>query len=435
MRDYLIFAIVFGLLPFIFKRPVIGVLAFTWLSLMNPHRLTYGAAFDFPFAALVAGVTLIGLAFSKEPKRFPVTNVTVLFIIFTAWITFTTFFALEPKLAWIEWERVMKAFFMVALAMAVLNTEKDIKAFAWVVGLSVAFYGLKGGVFTILSGGVNRVHGPLNSYIADNNDMALALVISVPIIWYLFLNAEKKWLRISLAGVAFFTVVAAVGTYSRGALLAGIAMFVFLWLKGQHKLRTGLALLVILPLILTMMPEQWFDRMQSIGEYKEDASALGRFNAWLFAINVAKNHILGGGFNVFTPGMFFVYAPDPLDPHAAHSIYFRVLGEHGVLGLGIFILFMFFAWRTGTRVQKFCRRKSELKWASDLAGMSQVSLIGFAVGGAFLSLAYFDLYYNIVAILVLMEKLLINKIPQTLQSAAFPSSTSLQDSSGRRSGV
>ena len=59
MRDYVIFGLVFGLLPFIPKRPVVGVLAFAWLSLMNPHRLTYGAAYNFPFAAIVAVVTLV----------------------------------------------------------------------------------------------------------------------------------------------------------------------------------------------------------------------------------------------------------------------------------------------------------------------------------------------------------------------------------------
>ena len=55
----------------------------------------------------------------------------------------------------------------------------------------------------------------------------------------------------------------------------------------------------------------------------------------------------------------------------------------------------------------------ELKWASDLAKMAQVSIIGYAVSGAFLSLAYFDLYYDIIIILVLLEKLLLLKKPMS----------------------
>jgi hypothetical protein len=80
----------------------------------------------------------------------------------------------------------------------------------------------------------------------------------------------------------------------------------------------------------------------------------------------------------------------------------------------IFMLLMVFSWRTGTRILKYCKNRSELKWAADLAAMCQVSIIGFAVGGAFLSLAYFDLYYDIVALLVVLEKYLF-LVPQKVR--------------------
>ena len=49
MRDLFVTLIVLGALPFAFLRPSIGVLTFSWLSYMNPHRLTWGFAYDFPF--------------------------------------------------------------------------------------------------------------------------------------------------------------------------------------------------------------------------------------------------------------------------------------------------------------------------------------------------------------------------------------------------
>jgi hypothetical protein len=42
-------------------------------------------------------------------------------------------------------------------------------------------------------------------------------------------------------------------------------------------------------------------------------------------------------------------------------------------------------------------------WVPLLMNMTQASLVAFAVGGAFLSLAYFDLCYYIVAIVVLVD--------------------------------
>jgi putative inorganic carbon (HCO3(-)) transporter len=411
MRDLVIFAIIFGALPFVFKRPALGALLFTWISLMNPHRLAYGAAYNFQFAAVVAAVTIVSMLISKEPKRFPITPVTVMLLVFYGWMNITSPFALEPVLVWREWDRVTKTFLMVAITLMVINTEKYLKLFVWVVALSLGIYGLKGGIFTIASGGHYRVFGPDGSYIAENNSMALALVVTLPLLWYLRSQVKNKWLSLGLLAVVIFTAVSAMGSYSRGALLGGAAMLLFLWLKSPKKVQTGLAVIGIGVLIACVMPEAWYSRMDTINDYQEDSSALGRINAWQFAINIANSHLLGGGFNVFTPRLFLMYAPDPLGYHVAHSIYFQVLGDQGYIGLFMFLLLMFFSWRTGTRIIKFTANQPELKWASDLAKMAQVSIIGYAVSGAFLSLAYFDLYYDIIIILVLLEKVLILKKP------------------------
>lgn len=422
MRDIIIFTIIFGSLPFILKRPVIGVLMFTWVSLMNPHRLTYGAAYDFPFAALVSGVTVISLLFTREPRRFPFTPVTALLIVLMGWMTLTSFFALEPGLVWMEWDRVMKTLFMILISMLALNTEKDIKMFVWVVGLSLGIYGLKGGIFTVASGGSYKVFGPEGSYIGENNALALALVTTLPIIWYLRSQAQSKWLSIALTIMTVCTVISAVGSYSRGALLGGSGMLFFMWLKSSKKVGTGFGILFVVFLIYAVMPEQWFARMGTIDHYQQDASSMGRINAWHFAVNVAKAHILGGGFNVFSPRMFVVYAPNPFDYHVAHSIYFQVLGDHGFIGLAMYVLLMIFSWRTGSRIVKFCKGKSELEWASDLAKMCQVSIVGYAIGGAFLSLAYYDLYYDIILILVMLDKLLIRKPDKVENKSTMPKS-------------
>jgi probable O-glycosylation ligase (exosortase A-associated) len=418
MRDALVFLAIFSILPFAIRRPAIGVMAFTWLSLMNPHRLTYGAAYSFPFAALIGGVTLLALAIRPVPKKLPVTPLTVTLMLFMAWMTLTTLFAFEPDRAWGEWNRVMKTLFFVLVSMAALNTEKDTRLFALVVTLSLGFYGFKGGVFTLLSGGANRVMGPSDTYITDNNDLALALLTTVPLIWYQHLQAKKRLLRWGLAALALLTMTSVLGSYSRGALLGSGAMLLLLWLKSGNKLRTGMVVLLLVPLVFFLMPDEWFGRMHSIDNYQADASALGRLNSWQFATNVAAHNLMGGGYLTFTPRVFALYAPDPLNIHAPHSIYFQVMGEHGFIGLALFLAFLVLGWRTGSRIIRHCKDKPELKWASDLAAMCQVSLVGYAVGGAFLSLAYFDLLYNIVIIVVLLEKLYILKLAAPAPSKA-----------------
>ncbi|SNS81648.1 probable O-glycosylation ligase, exosortase A-associated [Noviherbaspirillum humi] len=419
MRDLIIFVAIFGSIPFIFKRPAVGVIVFTWISLMNPHRLTYGSAYAFPFAALIAAVTLLSVVFSRQPKQFPLTPVTTILLIFIGWMNFTSLFALEPNLVWVEWERVMKTLFMILIAIAVFHSEKDIKQFTWIVAMSLAFYGLKGGIFTVLSGGSYRVLGPDGSYIAENNSLALALVTILPLVWYLRLQAANKWMKRALTAIVVFTAISAMGSYSRGALLGGAGMMAFLWMKSHKKAQTLIVLVLAVLLICIIMPDQWFARMQSIDDYQKDGSALGRINAWHFAINIATERLVGGGFNVFTPNMFMQYAPDPRDFHVAHSIFFQVLGDHGAIGLVLFVLLMIFSWRTGTRVIRATRDQEELKWANDLAKMCQVSIVGYAISGAFLSLAYYDLYYNIIVILIVLEKAYASK-PNRIASQLHP---------------
>jgi probable O-glycosylation ligase (exosortase A-associated) len=418
MRDVLLTLIIGFLLLQIPKRPEIGVMTFTWLSLMNPHRLTYGFAFSFPWVAAVGGLTLLALMSRSNQVKLPKTALTTVLIMFMVWMSLTTIFAFEQERAWGEWNRVMKTLFFALVTMAALRNEKDTRMFAAVVTFSLAFYGLKGGLFTLLSGGSSRVQGPPGTYITDNNDLALALLTIVPLIWYLHLQAQKRWLRWGFALLAMLTMTAVIGSYSRGALVGSAAMLFFLWLKSRSKLRTGLLVLLVVPLVYLAMPEQWFGRMESIGEYKADSSAMGRVNAWHFATNVASDNIMGGGFLTFTPRMFRMYAPVPTDVHAPHSLYFQVLGEHGFVGLALFLTFLFLSWRTGKRVLRFCKDKPELKWAADLAAMCQVSLIGYCVGGAFLTLAYADLLYDVVIILVLLEKVLILQKPEPARIAA-----------------
>ena len=109
------------------------------------------------------------------------------------------------------------------------------------------------------------------------------------------------------------------------------------------------------------------------------------------------------------------YAPDPLDYHDAHSIYFEVLAEQGYVGLLLFLALWFLGFRTCGKIKKKVQNIEHLKWAGTLATMAQVSLVAYGAGGAFLGLAYFDLPYHILAICVLCQ-LFVNKELNTKSS-------------------
>jgi probable O-glycosylation ligase (exosortase A-associated) len=205
--------------------------------------------------------------------------------------------------------------------------------------------------------------------------------------------------------------LSALGSYSRGALVGILAMLCYLWWKSPKKLLTGGVMLLLLPAAIAFMPAKWSQRMDTIQTYEKDESAMGRINAWKMATNLALDRpLVGGGYDIWNGNIFKRYAPNPDDPHAAHSIYFQALGEHGFVGLALYLGLAFLTVRRCSWIIRQSVKRDDLKWAATLATMVQVSLLGFGVGGAFLSLVYYDVPYYLMALVVCTGDLVENTV-------------------------
>jgi probable O-glycosylation ligase (exosortase A-associated) len=227
----------------------------------------------------------------------------------------------------------------------------------------------------------------------------------IPLIRYLQLRAVHRWAR-RLLGVSIgLCALMALGTHSRGALVGIAAMLALFWWRNGNKALWGGGIVAGGVLALSFMPEEWWSRMQTIRTYDADASALGRLNAWGMAINIANDRVTGGGFSMWTGVVFQKYGPEADRVHAAHSIYFQALGEQGWIGLLLFLSIGVATWLTASDLMKLARIRADLKWAADLGSMVQVSMVGYAVAGAFLSLTWFDLPYNVMVMAVVARRL------------------------------
>lgn len=403
MRDLVLAPIILWLCISAIRHPWIGIMGWTWISLMNPHASTWHLN-SLPVAAAIAVSTLLGTLLTKDRRDFSITPETSLLMAFMLWICITLPFSLVVDDSLMMWNRVMKIDFMVLVSLVLLYSKRHLLVLTWVVVGSIGFYGVKGGLFTLLTGGAYLVWGPTNSFIEGNNELALALIVITPLFRFLQLQTTSKWVRRGITAAIILCVAAALGSHSRGALLALAAMAAALWWYGGRQFGILVGILLILGGALLFLPEHWFSRMNTISDYQSDASALGHINAWWMAWNLASDRFFGGGFSIYDLDVFNRYAPNPTDVHAAHSIYFQVLGEHGFVGLFIFLMLWSLVWRNAGKLRKEAKKVPETKWLSDLGAMCQVSLVGYAVGGAFLSLAYFDLPYNILILIVLARR-------------------------------
>lgn len=410
MRDIGLFLFVFSSLPITVFRPYYGLLLWSWLGYMNPHRLTWGPAFEFPFVQVVALATLAGIVFDRTRKAPRVSFLLVIWFLFLCWMSLTTLTAFNSEAAILEWQRTMKIQIMVAATLLLVNTKERIKWLVIVIAASIGFFGIKGGIFTILTGGQFLVWGPPGTFIEGNNEVAFAILITIPLFRYMQLRTENRKLRLLLGVAMVLMGLSVVGSYSRGAFLGAGAMVFVMALKSPRRKLFVPSLVIAGLLIFSFMPDKWTDRMETIQDYTQDESALGRINAWWFAFRLAKdNPITGGGFQTFSPDLFYRYAPIPEDFHDAHSIYFEVLAEHGFVGLTLFLAMGLGVLLTAGSTIRASKRDPTLEWAGQLAGMLQVSFVGYAVGGAFLGLAYFDLPYHLLALVVLTHGLVREK--------------------------
>jgi len=408
MRDIVLALFIFGTIPFILTRPYIGLLVWSWIGYMNPHKLCYGFAATFPWVQLIAIVTLISFAVSKESKKIPMSAVSVLLFVFLAWTGLTTIFAVEPASAWEKWQETAKIMVMVFVTLMMVKSRQRMDWLVWVIVISIGFFGLKGGVFTILRGGNYHVYGPARSFIADNNDLAQAFCMVLPLMRYLQLQVVKRWQRISMGTLMALTGVATLGTYSRGGLIALVVVGGALILKSRRQVTLVVVLIAVAATAYHFMPAQWLERMDTLHHAEQVNSLQTRIQSWEFATNVAVHRpVLGGGFDVYeNASMWATYGPDGARQRAIHSIYFRVLGEQGFPGLLLFLGLLAASWRSCSKVRAMSKNSPEDKWAFDLAAMLQVSLLAFIVAGAATTSSYFDLSFQLMAMCALLKHIL-----------------------------
>ena len=158
------------------------------------------------------------------------------------------------------------------------------------------------------------------------------------------------------------------------------------------------------------LPDDWFARMNTIESYEEDASAMGRIEAWGYAWRRAlSNPLTGGGFETFNAWKLDV-----------HSAYFEILGEHGFVAFGFWLSLLF-----GTMLMLSGLRKSALMvkgmgWVKPYAEALQISLGAYAVGGVFLGAAYWEIFYQLIGICALMKVFLYREMERQSKAIGNP---------------
>lgn len=388
----------------------------SWLAYFNPHRYAWGVAHDFPVAIIIAVPTLIGTIFAAKNRNF-LTRESLVLCMLWAWFVVTTInLLMTPAFAGHAAEAkehlgiVSKILLMTFVTILLVISREKLRMLVLVIIASFGVRAVVAAAFFIATGGQYKIWGPEGTFLADNNDFALGLNMTIPMFVYFARSEPRRWLRVIVYIMLVCVVISVIGTYSRGGLIGLSVVILALMLKSRRKAVSILLVAFGAFCLLTFATLQWKERMGDFLHGDLDESAESRLAVWQAGWNLARAYPLtGGGFDVYTdPNIIVRYLPsDRPDAllHGPHSIYFQMLGEQGFAGLGLFLMLLGGCYLRLRKLRRAAAQREELSWIAPYASMFEISLLAYMFNGATLGRAYFDYFFEIVACVVVLDLL------------------------------
>jgi hypothetical protein len=224
--------------------------------------------------------------------------------------------------------------------------------------------------------------------VGDPNFFGMALVVVVPLALFRVRDEPDRRLR-AIAALAVVVLLGGIAlTYSRGALVALVAVLIGFAVMIRITLRQAVAAAVLLVPFSVVVPHQVVQRATSI--LQNDHSIRGRTESDLTALDIFIRHPLTG---VGANNYHLTYLRYAVDRHAldavpyAHNLYLAIAAETGLLGLATFGGAMAVVLLRAARARAGAIREPR-RSAGDLAGGYLLAVMASLVGSAFLPLAY-----------------------------------------------
>ncbi len=414
MRDLLILGFIFFMLGAAMGRPFLMSMAYLYVDLVSPQRITYYLLNAIPFSLIMAVLAILFYALFDDKKDMRFGRLQVLMLIWVIWITITTLMAQLPEFAWIKWSSAWKSIGFGIFLPFVLRTRQRIEVAIFFVVLSVGVLTITGGLKTLAGGGG---YGTLNILVESNSGLyegstiAAVAVSLIPLIMYLYkhntLFARSKLFKLATAGLIFAALLIPIGTEARTGLICIAVLAVMVWLKSKRKVLMIVLVVGVAGASVPFLPESFTGRMSTIKSYDADQSASTRIAVWNWTLGFVKDHPLGGGFDCYRLNKLEVEIKGKGDStktiadqaRAFHSSYFETLGGHGYPGFAIYMSLLIVALLQLRGISKrFKAADAEDAWVRDLATALAQTILIFMAGSAFVGIAFQTTLYILLAL-------------------------------------
>lgn len=439
MRDLGLVGFLAALIALGFRRPFLFVLAYAYVDIVSPQRLSYYLLNALPVSLICFALALGGWLLADDKKGLRIAGRQWLMLMLLAWAGYTTMTADLPAEALGKWDWVWKAMVFAIFLPFTLRTRLRIEALILFMILSAASIIITGGIKTLLSGGG---YGSLNLLVDNNSGLYEGSIIStvaiaiIPLILWLAAHGtvflRNRRVRLFAAGLIFACLLIPVGTQARTGIVC-IAMLGILMLRATRRRLLYLLLVGTIALAaIPFLPDSFTQRMDTIQGYRADSSASTRLAVWRWTWDYAKEHPGGGGFEAYRQNRLsmtlmreeggLISSQTHVDAgRAYHSAYFEMLGEQGFFGLGLWLLLQLTGLIGMERIRRrFVTSDDTERWIAPLATALQHGQIIYLVGALFVGIAFQPFMFMLLGVQIALAGWVRTRDEQRFRSTVDP---------------
>lgn len=393
------------------RKPFVGFAFYYWMIISNVVFFTYAPPYSWnKYVAIITLVSFVLFELRNCENYF--SPIVALLFVIIVWINVTTMFAYYPDVAVIELEVEMKVLLMAIVGSYLLSTPARLQAMVWVIQAGMVIYAVNG-MIIIVTGQTGQTPGVPGTLVGGTNEAARALLYSIPLAMYLRSTSQQVWLRWAALAVAVLLSLSLLGTGSRGATVAFFFIASIGVIKSKYRFRwmgvIGVIATVGTFITTTAAFQTWWARFGTTSDIEGDQSFQERVEVWAHAFSLLDERpLLGGGFNIYEEHF----------DRASHNTFFEWAGEHGLVGLAIFLTLLLCVWLAAGSTIRKTRNRPDLNWAWHLMQAARYVLMAYMVGGLTKNDGFNELMFLIIALVEGTRRVVNRELKVPAKSAA-----------------
>ena len=420
MLDLFLLAFVFAFIGSGFRRPFVFVLAYTYIDIVAPQKVSWGVLQHIPISLIAFVCAFLAWAVADDKRGLRLSLRQSLLVLLLVYCGLTTQTADFPDNALDKWSWVWKALLFATFLPLTLRTRLRFEGMALTMVLSVSVIVIGGAIKTLVSGGG---YGELKLLVNDNtglyegSTLSMVAVALIPLIVWLARHGTVfppgKRVTAFAAALVFACLCIPFGTETRTGFLCILMLGALILRTAKRRLVFATLASLIGMAAIPFMPASFSQRMATIENHQADQSASTRLAVWKWTIEYARKHPFGGGFEIYRAneihydtqrvtqsGSNVAIAQTKIEDKARafHSSYFEMLGEQGYPGLALWLALQVLGLWQMERLR--LRFKAAIdpaeSWIAPLANALQQGQLVYLFGSLFIGIAFQPFVYMLI---------------------------------------